>query len=118
LLEHLIISHHGEYEFGSPKLPMFPEALLLHYLDDLDSKMEAMRAHFEREAMTDGPWTSYNPSLGRPLLDSGKFMQGEKAEKPAPVAAPAIEETPASTQEATDSTSSTTVVDVFSEQKA
>ena len=38
LLEHLIISHHGEYEFGSPKLPMFPEALLLHYMDDLDSK--------------------------------------------------------------------------------
>ena len=43
LLEHLIISHHGQYEFGSPKLPMFPEALLLHYMDDLDSKMEAMR---------------------------------------------------------------------------
>jgi 3'-5' exoribonuclease len=40
LLEHLIISHHGHYEFGSPKLPMFPEALMLHYLDDLDSKME------------------------------------------------------------------------------
>jgi len=50
LLEHLIISHHGEYEFGSPKRPMFPEALMLHYLDDLDSKMESMRAHFEREA--------------------------------------------------------------------
>jgi 3'-5' exoribonuclease len=79
LLEHLIISHHGQYEFGSPKLPMFPEALLLHYLDDLDSKMEAMRAHFEREAALDGPWTSYNASLGRPLLDSAKFMRGEKA---------------------------------------
>ncbi|HYW36674.1 MAG TPA: OB-fold nucleic acid binding domain-containing protein, partial [Terriglobales bacterium] len=50
LLEHMIISHHGQYDFGSPKLPMFPEALMLHYLDDLDSKMEAMRAHFEREA--------------------------------------------------------------------
>ena len=50
LLEHLIISHHGQYEFGSPKLPMFPEALMLHYLDDLDSKMEAMRAQFERDA--------------------------------------------------------------------
>jgi len=48
LLEHLIISHHGQYEFGSPKLPMLPEALMLHYLDDLDSKMESMRAHFER----------------------------------------------------------------------
>src|ERR1035438_26667 len=39
-----IISHHGHYEFGSPKLPMFPEALMLHYLDDLDSKMESMSA--------------------------------------------------------------------------
>jgi 3'-5' exoribonuclease len=74
LLEHLIISHHGEYEFGSPKLPMFPEALLLHYMDDLDSKMEAMRAHFEREADMESPWTSYNPSLGRPLLNSAKFL--------------------------------------------
>ncbi|MGC2446657.1 MAG: OB-fold nucleic acid binding domain-containing protein [Candidatus Sulfotelmatobacter sp.] len=79
LLEHLIISHHGQYDFGSPKLPMFPEALMLHYLDDLDSKMEAMRAHFEREGELEGPWTSYNPSLGRPLLDSRKFTQGEKA---------------------------------------
>ena len=49
MIEHLIISHHGQYDFGSPKLPMFPEALMLHYLDDLDSKMEAMRAMFERE---------------------------------------------------------------------
>ncbi len=79
LLEHMIISHHGQYDFGSPKLPMFPEALMLHYLDDLDSKMEAMRAHFERENELEGPWSSYNPSLGRPLLDSRKFMQGEKA---------------------------------------
>jgi 3'-5' exoribonuclease len=74
LLEHLIISHHGEYEFGSPKLPMFPEALLLHYMDDLDSKMEAMRAHFEREADLESPWSSYNPSLGRPLLNTAKFI--------------------------------------------
>jgi 3'-5' exoribonuclease len=74
LLEHLIISHHGEYEFGSPKLPMFPEAILLHYMDDLDSKMEAMRAQFEREADMDSPWTSYNASLGRPLLNSAKFL--------------------------------------------
>jgi 3'-5' exoribonuclease len=82
LVEHLIISHHGEYEFGSPKLPMFPEALVLHYLDDLDSKVESMRAHFEREAASDGAWTSYNPSLGRPLLNSTKFlMPKEKTER-------------------------------------
>ena len=77
LLEHLIISHHGEYEFGSPKLPMFPEALMLHYMDDLDSKMEAMRAHFERESDLESPWTSYNASLGRPLLNSAKFLSGK-----------------------------------------
>jgi 3'-5' exoribonuclease len=91
LLEHLIISHHGEYEFGSPKLPMFPEALLLHYMDDLDSKMEAMRAQFEREMDPDNPWTGYNPSLGRPLLNSAKFLaKAEKTEEPGvePVAVP------------------------------
>ena len=48
MVEHLIISHHGQYEFGSPKLPMFPEALMLHYLDDLDSKLEAMRAQIAK----------------------------------------------------------------------
>jgi len=82
LLEHLIISHHGQYEFGSPKLPMFPEALMLHYLDDLDSKMESMRAHFEREADLESPWTSYNPSLGRPLLNSAKFLHKNGAAAP------------------------------------
>src|SRR3989475_7577078 len=85
LLEHLVISHHGHYEFGSPKLPMFPEALMLHYLDDLDSKMESMRAHFEREVDLDGPWTSYNPSLGRPLLNRAKFL--EKKSAPAVISA-------------------------------
>jgi 3'-5' exoribonuclease len=82
LVEHMIISHHGEYEFGSPKLPMFPEALMLHYLDDLDSKMESLRAHFEREAESDSPWTSYNASLGRPLLNSTRFLA------PRPIASP------------------------------
>jgi 3'-5' exoribonuclease len=117
LLEHMIISHHGQYDFGSPKLPMFPEALMLHYLDDLDSKMEAMRAHFERESLLDGPWTSYNPSLGRPLLDSRKFMQGEKA----PAAKTGADDS--STQPGTpvageQPASAAPVLDMFSEQKA
>lgn len=72
LIEHLIISHHGKYEFGSPKLPMFPEALMLHYLDDLDSKMESMRAHFERDP--EAEWTGYNGSLGRTLLNSERVL--------------------------------------------
>ncbi len=73
LIEHMIISHHGKYEFGSPKMPMFPEALMLHYLDDLDSKMESMRSHFEREP--DAEWTTYNPSLERPLLNTRKYLE-------------------------------------------
>ncbi|HET7873675.1 MAG TPA: HD domain-containing protein [Terriglobales bacterium] len=82
LLEHMIISHHGKYEFGSPKMPMFPEALMLHYLDDLDSKIESMRAHFERDP--EAEWTTYNPSLERPLLNSKLFL--ENLQKPAPSA--------------------------------
>ena len=73
LIEHLIISHHGKYEFGSPKLPMFPEAVMLHYLDDLDSKMETMRAQFERDSA--GEWTGYNGSLARTLLNSQKILE-------------------------------------------
>ena len=84
LIEHLIISHHGQYEFGSPKLPMFPEALMLHYLDDLDSKMESMRAHFERDADLENPWTGYNPSLARPLLSTRKFLEQKMASVPEP----------------------------------
>ena len=87
LLEHLIISHHGQYEFGSPKLPMFPEALMLHYLDDLDSKMESMRAHLERESGYDDDWTGYNASLGRPLLNTRKFLS-PKPPAPAPATGP------------------------------
>jgi 3'-5' exoribonuclease len=113
LLEHMIISHHGQYEFGSPKLPMFPEALMLHYLDDLDSKMEAMRAHFARERELEGPWTSYNASLGRPLLDSRKFLQQEKASDTQPEAAP-----PAAAAAEPETPTTPAALDLFSEQKA
>jgi len=116
LLEHMIISHHGQYDFGSPKLPMFPEALMLHYLDDLDSKMESMRAHFEREALLDGPWTGYNASLGRPLLDSTKFLEGEKPAAKTGVENPdAAPVTPPATESAIEAEP---MVDLFTEQKA
>ena len=48
LVLHLILSHHGKLEFGSPKLPMTPEALVLSFVDDLDAKMQAMKSEFER----------------------------------------------------------------------
>jgi 3'-5' exoribonuclease len=92
LIEHLIISHHGQYEFGSPKLPMFPEALMLHYLDDLDSKMESMRAQFDRESELETAWTSYNPSLARTLLNTQKFLErGSTASAAASLVSPAAE---------------------------
>ncbi|MGH9414468.1 MAG: 3'-5' exoribonuclease YhaM family protein [Terriglobales bacterium] len=76
LVEHLIISHHGKYEFGSPKLPMFPEALLLHYLDDMDSKMQAMKTQIEEEPNAAGSaWTSFNRSLERTLLRVDQYWK-------------------------------------------
>jgi 3'-5' exoribonuclease len=67
-LEHLILSHHGKLEFGSPKEPMFPEALAVHYLDEIDSKLESMRCQYAAEKDRPGMWTSRNRSLGRELL--------------------------------------------------
>ena len=67
-LEHMILSHHGEYEFGSPVLPAFPEALILHLLDQIDSKLQSMDAQYERDRDMPGEWTARNPALARFLL--------------------------------------------------
>jgi len=56
-LRHLILSHHGEFAFGSPKLPMTREALALHYLDNLDAKIEAVTRALESAAIGDEVWT-------------------------------------------------------------
>jgi 3'-5' exoribonuclease len=50
LVIHMILAHHGKLEFGSPKLPMIPEALVLNFVDDLDAKMQAMATEFEKSA--------------------------------------------------------------------
>jgi len=76
LLEHMILSHHGQLEFGSPKLPQFPEALLLHYLDDMDSKMECMRALAQKDRLVEGCFTSYSPTLDRPVLKLDRYWNG------------------------------------------
>jgi 3'-5' exoribonuclease len=92
LVEHLVLSHHGALEFGSPKLPMFPEALLLHYLDDLDAKMECMRALVDHDRQVQGHWTAYNPQLERMVLKKLKYLaEGTPetvAERPPPADAP------------------------------
>ena len=50
LVLHVILSHHGKLEFGSPKLPMIPEALMLNFLDDMDAKMQTLKSEFEKAA--------------------------------------------------------------------
>lgn len=67
-VEHIILSHHGKLEWGSPKEPMFPEALVVHYLDDLDSKLASMRAQYQADRHRPGDWTTRNRALGRELL--------------------------------------------------
>jgi 3'-5' exoribonuclease len=79
LVQHMLIAHHGKYEFGSPKLPMFREALLLHYLDDLDSKMAAVRSALESSS-GEGNWTAYNGALERRILRAGAFLSGDAAD--------------------------------------
>ncbi len=87
LIQHLILSHHGKEEFGSPKLPSFPEALMLHYLDDLDSKLATIRESLEAEK-GETQWTQKNWSLQRPLLRLERFRKPEEGnEKSSAVAA-------------------------------
>jgi len=75
LLLHMIVSHHGELAYGSPKVPMFPEAMLLHHLDNLDSKMECMRGLIERDRQVVGVWTGYSSALDRTVLKKSKFLE-------------------------------------------
>lgn len=66
-LRHLIVSHHGEYEFGSPKIPMTLEAIALHLLDNLDAKISSFQQLIEDDVNKSSPWTVYHPSIGRKL---------------------------------------------------
>jgi 3'-5' exoribonuclease len=83
VVNHILISHHGEYEFGSPKLPMIREALAFHYMDDLDSKMAAVRAAMETESGEE-QWSTFSGALGR------KFLRLDRYLKAAPAAAESL----------------------------
>ena len=80
LIEHMILSHHGKYDFGSPKLPMTPEAMLLSALDDLEAKFETMRREFEAAGMNGrapGELTEWVRSMERPLLNSQAYLKDQ-----------------------------------------
>ncbi len=74
VVQHLLISHHGQYEFGSPKLPMIREALVFHYMDDLDSKLAAVRAAFATDS-GDELWSAYSGALQRKFLKLDRFLK-------------------------------------------
>jgi 3'-5' exoribonuclease len=75
VVQHLLISHHGQYEFGSPKLPMIREAMVFHYLDDLDSKLAAVRVALATPS-GDDEWSAYSTALGRKFLKLEEFLKG------------------------------------------
>ncbi|MFZ0334552.1 MAG: OB-fold nucleic acid binding domain-containing protein [Candidatus Acidiferrales bacterium] len=93
LVEHLIVSHHGSYEFGSPKLPVVREAVLLNHLDDLDSKMAAMRETLS-QADAEELWTERNAALRRNLLNTAAFVRSGDAVEGNVPAAPAAARAP------------------------
>ncbi|QDU36888.1 3'-5' exoribonuclease YhaM [Maioricimonas rarisocia] len=66
-LKHMLLSHHGTYEFGSPKLPMTPEAIALHHLDNLDAKINEFTNLIESDPNTASTWTPYQVNMQRKL---------------------------------------------------
>ncbi|MDE1161361.1 MAG: OB-fold nucleic acid binding domain-containing protein [Acidobacteriaceae bacterium] len=104
VLEHMILAHHGKLEFGSPKLPMTPEAMLLSALDDLEAKFQTLRGEFAT-ARTAGKKpdevTDWVRSMDRALFDSRTYLAEEKPAPPAQtVELDAKDEDPAATEEA------------------
>lgn len=65
LLKHMMLSHHGYLEYGSPKRPKTLEAVMLYYLDDLDSKIQSITTLIEKEQDTDSKWTSFHKFFDR-----------------------------------------------------
>jgi 3'-5' exoribonuclease len=64
----MILSHHGTYEFGSPKLPMTPEAVALHFLDNLDAKVHSFTRDIRDDKNASSAWTPFNQALQRRLF--------------------------------------------------
>lgn len=77
-LKHLIFSHHGHHEFGSPKRPKFLEAFALHLIDDLDAKINGL-TRFMKKDHREGNWTEFNRLLGRYLLKVNPLPSEEES---------------------------------------
>ncbi len=77
LLKHMLLSHHGQYEFGSPKRPKTIEATILNYLDDLDSKINGIRLHIAKETASTSRWTAHHRLYDRYFF-KGNGMEEEQ----------------------------------------
>jgi 3'-5' exoribonuclease len=91
LLQHMLLSHHGQYEFGSPKLPMTLEATILNYLDDLDSKINGIRSHVEKEPENHTRWSGYHRLYDRYFYKGELHCRSDAAESGEEKGSPEIE---------------------------
>lgn len=65
ILKHIILAHHGRLEYGSPKVPMFPEAMVVAMIDDMDSKMDTMMSFINQERQSGESWSRFNENFER-----------------------------------------------------
>ncbi|NOY14076.1 MAG: HD domain-containing protein [Deltaproteobacteria bacterium] len=99
LLKHLLLSHHGQYEYGSPKRPKFLEAVVLSFVDDLDSKINGIQTHIDKEPNREGNWTSYHRLYdryfykGTPEAGNGSSQEQKPQATAVPPAAVGAEKT-------------------------
>ena len=72
-LKHMILSHHGTLEYGSPKVPMTPEAMLLHLIDMMDTRMHMVLRELKEDRNNQTAWTPWSPANGRRIYKGGEF---------------------------------------------
>ena len=84
LIKHLLLSHHGQYDFGSPKRPKFLEAVILNFIDDLDSKINGVQTHIDKEPNKEGNWTNYHRLYDRYFYKGSALAKPKKNEPAAP----------------------------------
>ncbi len=94
LLKHMLLSHHGQYDYGSPKRPKTVEATILHYLDDMDSKINGIRSHIAKETAQGNRWTSHH-RLYNLYFFTGNGMEMDDEVEQTAISEPLAEAAPA-----------------------